>query len=165
MADIAKITRGMQNGAETIDNNFSKMNVEMKQTADTSVKMTGNQDISGVKNFKDGIKIKDLDVFPSYKIGSWFVENLDGNMYRLTTIISVDKGIDQPWGSLYLSAETQHPDLPAGFTKTGFTVSVSKTNNLMWSSVSGPSTFRLISGANTAGGTGREVIIQVMATK
>ena len=126
---------------------------------------TGDETISGVKNFKDGIKIKDLDVFPSYKIGSWFVENLDGNMYRLTTTISVDRGIDQPWGSLYLSVEIQHPDLPAGFTKTGFTVSVSKTNNLMWSSVSGPSTFRLISGTSTAGGTGREVIIQVMATK
>lgn len=165
MADITKITRGMQNGAETIDNNFSKMNAEMKQTADASVKMTGNQDVSGVKNFKDGIKIKGLDVFPSYKNGSWFVENLDGNMYRLTTIITVDKGIDQPWGSLYLSAETQHPDLPAGFTKTGFTVSVSKTNNLMWSSVSGPSAFRLISGASTAGASGREVIIQVMAKK
>ena len=34
MADIEKITRGMQNGAETIDNNFSKMNTEMKQKAD-----------------------------------------------------------------------------------------------------------------------------------
>lgn len=165
MADITKITRGMQNGAETIDNNFNKMNAEMKQTADASVKMTDNQEVSGVKNFKDGIKIKDLDVFPSYKSGSWFVENLDGNMYRLTTIISVAKGIDQPWGSLYLSAETQHPDLPAGFTKTGFTVFVSKTNNFIWSSVSGPSTFRLISGASTAGASDREVIIQVMATK
>ncbi|KKW72741.1 neck passage structure protein [Lactococcus cremoris] len=34
MADIIKIIRGMQNGAETIDNNFSKMNTEMKQKAD-----------------------------------------------------------------------------------------------------------------------------------
>ena len=39
MADITKIIRGMQNGAETIDNNFSKMNTEMKQTADASVKI------------------------------------------------------------------------------------------------------------------------------
>ena len=54
MAELTKIYRGMQNGAETIDNNFSKMNTEMKQTADASVKMTGNQDVSGVKNFKDG---------------------------------------------------------------------------------------------------------------
>lgn len=29
MADITKIIRGMQNGAETIDNNFNKINQEL----------------------------------------------------------------------------------------------------------------------------------------
>jgi len=49
MADIAKITRGMQNGAETIDNNFSKMNDEIEE-------IIGNKDFTSLIS-----KIDDLD--------------------------------------------------------------------------------------------------------
>lgn len=53
MADITKIIRGMQNGAETIDNNFSKMNTELGKT----VKNVGDETISGNKKFSGDVSV------------------------------------------------------------------------------------------------------------
>ncbi|MDM7537392.1 hypothetical protein QUD55_07890 [Lactococcus lactis] len=53
MADITKIIRGMQNGAETIDNNFSKMNTELEKT----VKNVGDETISGKKKFSGDVSV------------------------------------------------------------------------------------------------------------
>lgn len=53
MAEITKIYKGMQNGAETIDENFNKLN-------DASVQKTGNETIAGIKTFQDPVNVKDF---------------------------------------------------------------------------------------------------------
>lgn len=63
MADIKKIYRGMQNGAETIDSNFQNINNEVK----IGVKKTGDEDISGKKNFTDDAKFKNIELSGSLK--------------------------------------------------------------------------------------------------
>lgn len=63
MADLTKIYRGMQNGAETIDNNFKKLNAE-------SVQKTGNETIAGIKTFQDPVNVKDLKATGSVSFGS-----------------------------------------------------------------------------------------------
>lgn len=55
MAELTKITRGMQNGAETIDSNFNKINGELISGGNV-VHKTGDEQISGEKSF-DNLKI------------------------------------------------------------------------------------------------------------
>lgn len=54
MAELTKITRGMQNGAETINDNFNKVNTEL----DNTVHKTGDESIAGNKTFTGEIKQK-----------------------------------------------------------------------------------------------------------
>lgn len=55
MANIEKIYRGMQNGAETIDENF-------KAIDENVVHIVGDEVIAGKKTFTEDVKVKSLEV-------------------------------------------------------------------------------------------------------
>lgn len=55
MAELTKITRGMQNGAETINDNFEKIKGELSSGGNV-VHKTGDEEIAGKKTFKDDAK-------------------------------------------------------------------------------------------------------------
>lgn len=62
MAELTKIYRGMQNGAETIDTNFNTLTDNLNQTFDSSVKLTGDQTVAGKKSFSDDASFKNISV-------------------------------------------------------------------------------------------------------
>jgi len=62
MADLTKIYKGMQNGAETINDNFNKLNA-------ASVQKAGNETIAGIKTFQDQVNVKDLKATGSVGFG------------------------------------------------------------------------------------------------
>ena len=97
-------------------------------------------------------------------LNNWYVQEMAGGLYRFSRIVDVANAADQPWGSLYISAEISIPSLPSGYTKSYLTATMSNTSNLMWCAVTSPSAFRLMSGQNTSGST-RSVLIEVFATK
>ncbi|ASZ71917.1 receptor binding tail protein [Lactococcus phage 96403] len=97
-------------------------------------------------------------------LDKWYVQEMAGGLYRLSRIINVNNGVDQPWGSLYISAEIGIPSLPSGFTQSYISVSMSNTSNLMWCSVTSNNAFRLLTGQNTSGAV-RSVLVEVFATK
>lgn len=97
-------------------------------------------------------------------LNNWYVQEMAGGLYRLSRIINVNNGVDQPWGSLYISAEIAIPSLPSGFAQSYISVSMSNTSNLMWCSVTSNNAFRILTGQNT-GGAVRSVLVEVFATK
>lgn len=97
-------------------------------------------------------------------LNNWYVQEMAGGLYRLSRIINVNNGVDQPWGSLYISAEIGIPSLPSGFTQSYIFVSMSNTSNLMWCSVTSNNAFRLLTGQKTSGAV-RSVLVEVFATK
>lgn len=78
--------------------------------------------------------------------------------------MSTGADVTSTWNSLFISSEIPHPNLPSGYTKTSWGVTLSNSNNLMWCSISGASVFRLIAGASTSAAT-RTVIVTVYASK
>ena len=97
-------------------------------------------------------------------LNDWYVQEMAGGLYRLSRIINVNNGVDQPWGSLYISAEIGIPSLPRGFSQSHITASMSNTSNLMWCSVASNNAFRLLTGKST-GRAVRSVLVEVFATK
>ena len=97
-------------------------------------------------------------------LNNWYVQEMAGGLYRLSRIFNVNNAVDQPWGSLYISAEIDIPSLPSGFSKSHITVSMSNTSNLMWCSVTSNNAFRLLTGQKTSGSV-RAVLVEVFATK
>lgn len=97
-------------------------------------------------------------------LNNWYVQEMAGGLYRFSRIVDVSNASDQPWGSLYISAEISIPSLPSGYTKSYLTATMSNTSNLMWCAVTSPNAFRLMSGQSTSGAT-RSVLIEVFATK
>lgn len=89
MGELKKIYRGMQNGAETINDNFEKMNVDLEKTSDYSpVANTG-----------------------------WYEEKLGANYYRWTRTFTVTTAIDTSAGSaLQQSEDLTIPTPPANIT-------------------------------------------------
>ena len=69
MASINKVYRGMQNGAETINNNLEAMNLELTSGGNV-VHKTGDESIAGKKSFTDDTKTKNLEVTGSLKLPS-----------------------------------------------------------------------------------------------
>lgn len=63
MAELSKVYRGMQNGAETINDNFNKVNTEL----DNAVHKTGDESISGKKTFTDDASFKNIQVSETVK--------------------------------------------------------------------------------------------------
>jgi hypothetical protein len=53
MAEIQKIYRGMQNGAETIDENFSALTENIENSDAKTVHIVGDETIAGKKTFTD----------------------------------------------------------------------------------------------------------------
>lgn len=53
MAEIQKIYRGMQNGAETIDKNFSALTENIKNSDAKTVHIVGDETIAGKKTFTE----------------------------------------------------------------------------------------------------------------
>lgn len=113
MAELTKIIRGMQNGAESINTNFNALNDEIKQTSDASVQLTGDQTIAGKKTFTDDMTVKNISASGSLtsKIVSTKMESpaikhtfvRTGNMVTLTT--ETKSGI----------AQTTAYDIPSGY--------------------------------------------------
>ena len=97
-------------------------------------------------------------------LNDWYVQEMAGGLYRLSRIMNVNNGVDQPWGSLYISAEIGIPSLPRGFSQSHITASMSNTSNLMWCSVASNNAFRLLTGKST-GRAVRSVLVEVFATK
>ena len=97
-------------------------------------------------------------------LDNWYVQEMAGGLYRLSRFIDVNNGVDQPWGSLYISAEIGIPSLPRGFSQSHITVSMSNTSNLMWCSVTSNNAFRLLTGRITSRAV-RSVLVEVFATK
>ena len=62
MAELTKIYRGMQNGAEAINTNFNTLTDNLKQSSDATVKLTGDQTVAGKKTFSDDASFKTLSV-------------------------------------------------------------------------------------------------------
>lgn len=62
MAELTKIYRGMQNGAEAINTNFNTLKDNLKQSSDSAVKLTGDQTVAGKKTFSDDASFKTLSV-------------------------------------------------------------------------------------------------------
>ena len=67
MAEIQKIYRGMQNGAETIDGNFSALTENIKNSDAKTVHIAGDETIAGKKTFTDDIVVKNIEVTGNYK--------------------------------------------------------------------------------------------------
>ena len=44
-------------------------------------------------------------------LDNWYVQEMAGGLYRLSRTINVNNGVDQPWGSLYISTEIGVPSL------------------------------------------------------
>ena len=62
MAELTKIYRGMQNGAETIDENLTKINTELEAVTVGAVRNSGDETIAGKKTFTDNTSVNNLNV-------------------------------------------------------------------------------------------------------
>lgn len=62
MTELTKIYRGMQNGAEAINDNFNTLTDNLKQSSDAAVKLTGDQTVAGKKTFSDDASFKSISV-------------------------------------------------------------------------------------------------------
>ncbi len=69
MANIKKVYRGMQNGAETINDNLEAMNLELTSGGNV-VHKAGDESIAGKKSFTDDTRTKNLEVTGSLKLPS-----------------------------------------------------------------------------------------------
>ncbi|MFP7258686.1 hypothetical protein [Lactococcus lactis] len=112
MANIKKVYRGMQNGAETINDNLEAINSELTSGGNV-VHKTGDESIGGKKTFTDDMTVKNISASGSLtsKIVSTKIESpaikhtfvRTGNMVTLTT--ETKSGI----------APTTSYDIPSGY--------------------------------------------------
>lgn len=112
MAELIKVYRGMQNGAETINNNLEAINAELASGGNV-VHKTGDESIGGKKTFTDDMTVKNISASGSLtsKIVSTKIESpaikhtfvRTGNMVTLTT--ETKTGI----------AQTTSYDIPSGY--------------------------------------------------
>lgn len=132
MAEISKIYRGMQNGAETINDNTTKMNTELENT----VHRTEDETIVGQKTFET-IKTKNLQVTGSstasttiYKGDGQIVFNRIGYMVQ----VNVRSVPAIPSGTNLASV------IPAGYRPIYDYSSVTKAGNRLIFSTDGHAT-------------------------
>lgn len=146
----------------------SQVGAYSKQEIDTKLSKAVMADDSGKVSIgtldSNTLTVQGTKIYPNTKDGVWTVEKLFDNEYRLTTVMSTGADVKSAWNSLFISSEIPHPNLPSGYTKTSWGVTLSNSNNLMWCSISGASVFRLIAGASTSAAT-RTVIVTVYASK
>lgn len=146
----------------------SQVGAYSKQEIDTKLSKAVMADDSGKVSIgtldSNTLTVQGTKIYPNTKDGVWTVERLFDNEYRLTTVMSTGADVTSAWNSLFISSEIPHPNLPSGYTKTSWGVTLSNSNNLMWCSISGASVFRLIAGASTSAAT-RTVIVTVYASK
>lgn len=146
----------------------SQVGAYSKQEIDTKLSKAVMADDSGKVSIgtldSNTLTVQGTKIYPNTKDGVWTVERLFDNEYRLTTVMSTGADVTSTWNSLFISSEIPHPNLPSGYTKTSWGVTLSNSNNLMWCSISGASVFRLIAGASTSAAT-RTVIVTVYASK
>ncbi|MFK4948283.1 hypothetical protein ACI1TZ_08920 [Lactococcus formosensis subsp. formosensis] len=115
MAEIQKIYRGMQNGAETIDKNFAELD-------GSSVRNTGDESIAGKKTFTDDMVVKNIEVTGNYKKSTDTkmidlplsgVVTAKASYQRKNGVVFI-KGAGN-WGNFEASTERFVGTLPVGF--------------------------------------------------
>ncbi len=112
MAELTKIYRGIDNGAEITNDNFGKINAELTSGGNV-VHKTGDESVGGKKTFTDDMTVKNISASGSLtsKIVSTKMESpaikhtfvRTGNMVTLTT--ETKSGI----------AQTTAYDIPSGY--------------------------------------------------
>lgn len=112
MAELTKIYRGIDNGAEITNDNFGKINAELTSGGNV-VHKTGDESVGGKKTFTDDMTVKNIVASGSLtsKIVSTKIESpaikhtfvRTGNMVTLTT--ETKSGI----------AQTTAYDIPSGY--------------------------------------------------
>lgn len=112
MAELTKIYKGIDNGAEITNDNFGKINAELTSGGNV-VHKTGDESIGGKKTFTDDMTVKNISASGSLtsKIVSTKIESpaikhtfvRTGNMVTLTT--ETKTGI----------AQTTSYDIPSGY--------------------------------------------------
>ncbi len=112
MAELTKIYKGIDNGAEITNDNFGKINAELTSGGNV-VHKTGDESIGGKKTFTDDMTVKNISASGSLtsKIVSTKMESpaikhtfvRTGNMVTLTT--ETKSGI----------AQTTAYDIPSGY--------------------------------------------------
>lgn len=141
---------------------YSKQEIDAKLSKAVMADDSGKVSIGTLDS--NTLAVQGTKIYPNTKDGVWTVERLFDKEYRLTTVMSTGADVTSTWNSLFISSEIPHPNLPSGYTKTSWGVTLSNSNNLMWCSISGASVFRLIAGASTSAAT-RTVIVTVYASK
>jgi len=112
MAELTKIYKGIDNGAEITNDNFGKINAELTSGGNV-VHKTGDESVGGKKTFTDDMTVKNISASGSLtsKIVSTKMESpaikhtfvRTGNMVTLTT--ETKSGI----------AQTTAYDIPSGY--------------------------------------------------
>lgn len=102
MAELTKIIRGMQNGAESINTNFNALNEEIKQTSDASVQLTGDQTIAGKKSFTSDASFKNAQFTGTVKQASdvpWTAAGGNARYKREGSLYTIDISMDALGGA------------------------------------------------------------------
>ncbi|MFQ6365870.1 hypothetical protein ACLM47_03795 [Lactococcus lactis] len=92
MAELTKIYRGMQNGAEAINTNFNTLTDNLKQSSDAAVKLTGDQAVAGKKTFSDDTSFKNVTVSNTATVKTLSVSE-DIKQRYATTSFEIGSGV------------------------------------------------------------------------
>jgi len=121
-----------QNLKDQLDDNQAanlqnQINVLKSDKADRNevVHLTGDEDISGHKNFTEGLSVSNNSVYGVSMNNGWYEERLGDNYYRWTQIFTVGANIAAATGSLYNSDTLTIPAAPTGAVNTNRTVTIS----------------------------------------
>lgn len=92
MAELTKIYRGMQNGAEAINTNLNALDDQIKESSDASVQLTGDQSVGGKKTFNDDTSFKNISVSETATVKTLLVSG-DINQRYATTAFEIGSGV------------------------------------------------------------------------
>lgn len=111
----------------------------------------------------NSINVGDLGLYPNYSNGQWIIEQLQENLFRLTSFVTNTSDISQNLGTLKMGPNVGKPSLPIGFNEIHSTVSIAEGNKNFWLMRDG-SGVRLMSVMKQTG-VNNTIKFEIIATK
>ena len=173
--DLTKTTNPVRLSAENTDNSNNvdlnnspgvlKVVIDIRTTDGTGVtkaempKLVTTLD----KISANSINVGGLGLYPNYSNSQWIIEQIQDNLFRLTSFVTSTADITSNLGQVKMGPNIGKPALPAGFSETHSSVSIAEGNKNVWIMRDGAG-IRFMSAINQTG-VQNTAKFEVIATK
>lgn len=137
-ANPVSLSAETSNNSNSVDlNNNSgvlKALIDIRTTDGTGVtKSEIPKQIANLDKVKaSSVEVGGLPVFAGYSSGQWIIEQIQDNLFRLTSFVTSTADITSNLGQVKMGPNIGKPALPAGFNEIHSSVSIAEGNKNVW---------------------------------